>query len=66
MKVFILAAIIAISPTLSNAADMPRHFQHSKKMTPRESPKPLCTANKGACTKNADCCELFCNQNICE
>ncbi len=65
MKVFILAAIIATSPTLSNAAgmaDMPvptktlSYFHHLKKMTPRRSAGLLCGGQYAKCESDSDCC----------
>lgn len=60
MKVYILAAIIAASPTLSYAAPgtpapskLASYFQHLKKMTPR----PIACGGKGAkCEGDSDCC----------
>jgi hypothetical protein len=68
MKVYLLAAIIATSSTLTNAAEMPtapaekptstitaRYIHHFKKMTPR--PVILaCGGQYSSCTSDKDCC----------
>jgi hypothetical protein len=80
MKVYILAAIIAASSTLSNAAESPTlsnaaemlastkttNYFHEK-MTPRPALRLVCVGKNKGCEKDADCCGGFiCISKKCE
>ncbi|MCP1738785.1 hypothetical protein ABIF65_000250 [Bradyrhizobium japonicum] len=71
MKIYILAAIIAVSPTFSYAArEIPitnkttGYFYHLKKMTPLRF---ACNGQYSSCEKDTDCCSGFiCISKKCE
>jgi hypothetical protein len=79
MKVYILAAIMAISPTLSNAETLPtstettsyvhqilNSYYHHIKMTPRTPLLFACKADHTNCKQDSDCCNTLCIGNKCE